>query len=262
MTDNDKRDLIQKSNEAWKKLSEWWNDDIGDGDPYHRYLIFPGMLKLVDCKPGKKILDIACGNGTLSRRFSALGAKVLGVDISETFIKQAVERSDSSIRYRTLDATSEIELAELASIEMFDSVVCSMALHDLPTITPLLQSLSSLLCSNGNFIFSIPHPCFNMGEVTLDFSSEHPCISRNSYINPVHLEMKSKRNQPINQHCFHRSLADIFHEFFSVGMVLDALLEPSVSGVKEDMSKVDLDWKYLPQIPPAMLCRFIFNKSI
>jgi 2-polyprenyl-3-methyl-5-hydroxy-6-metoxy-1,4-benzoquinol methylase len=252
--------LIQQSNDAWKELSKWWDDDIGDGDPYHRYLIFPGMLKLVDCKPGKKILDIACGNGTLARRFSALGANVLGGDISETFIKQAIARSDGSIRYRLLDATSEAEFAEIASNETFDSVVCSMALHDLPTIKPLLKSLPALLNSEGNFIFSIPHPCFNMGEVTLDLLSAHPSISRSTYIEPVHLQMKSKPNQPINQHCFHRSLTDIFQEFFSVGMVLDALQEPSISGVQEDMSKVDLDWKYLPQIPPAILCRFVFKK--
>ncbi len=26
-------ELIQKSNSAWKTLSKWWSDDIGDGDP-------------------------------------------------------------------------------------------------------------------------------------------------------------------------------------------------------------------------------------
>ena len=54
-------------------------------------------------------------------------------------LKQATKRSDNSISYQTLDATSDEELAKLARLKDFDTVVCSMALHDLPTIFPLIK---------------------------------------------------------------------------------------------------------------------------
>ena len=214
MKDKNKNALIEKSNDAWRQLSSWWDENIEDGDPFHRLLIFPGMIELVNCQPGTKILDLACGNGTLARRFTALGASVLGTDISETFIEQARARSEEGIRYKVLDATSSSDLQDLAKQEQFDVVVCSMALHDLPTITPLIDSLSALLHKDGKFIFSIPHPCFNMGEVDLSFFSERPSLTRTNYIKPMHLEMKSKPGQPVNQHCFHRSLMELFGHFF------------------------------------------------
>ena len=31
----DEKKLIEKSNMAWITLSEWWDNDIGDGDPFH-----------------------------------------------------------------------------------------------------------------------------------------------------------------------------------------------------------------------------------
>lgn len=259
MSVENKKKLIEKSNNAWQRLSAWWDNDIQGGDPFHRYLVFPGMLRLIDCKPKQKILDIGCGNGALSRRLFDRGVDVLGVDISEIFVEKAIEKSDSMMRYQVLDATSESELLNLSSLEKFDVVVCSMVLHDLPVIEPLLNTLSKLLRPNGCVVFSIPHPCFNMGEVRLDFFSESPHVSRARYVNAGHLEMKSKKNQPISQHCFHRSLAELFQSFFSVGMVLDRLEEPSVSQVKEEMKSVDLDWKLLPEIPPALLCRWVFK---
>ena len=254
-----KKDLIEKSNDAWRQLSSWWDENIEDGDPFHQYLVFPGMLELVDCQAGTKILDLACGNGTLARRFAALDGKVLGTDISETFIEQAKARSSKDIRYQVLDATSTTELEALAKQEQFDVVVCSMALHDLPTITPLIDSLKLLLTQAGKFVFSVPHPCFNMGEVELNFFSDEPSLKRCNYINPMHLEMKSKPGQPVNQHCFHRPLMNLFCQFFNADMSLDALLEPSLSAIEKDLSEVDLDWKLLPEIPPAMLGRFIFK---
>lgn len=259
MSEKNEKEIIEKSNEAWRQLSAWWDDDIKDGDPFHRYLVFPGMLELVNAQPGKRILDVGCGNGTLTRRLAASGAAVMGVDVSETFVEQAAKRSGSAISYEILDATSDEELAKLTSLEDFDSVVCSMALHDIPTISPLLNALPALMNKNGSFVFSIPHPCFNMGELTLDFFSDNPSVSRSKYIKREHLLMKSKRDQPISQHCFHLSISDLFSQLFAAGLVLDGLKEPSISSVKEDMSQVDLDWRILSEIPPVLICRWVLK---
>lgn len=254
------KNLIDKSNEAWKTLSEWWDESVQDGDLFHKLLVFPGVLNLIGCRPGLRILDLGCGNGALSRKLSALGTDVVAVDVSETFIKKAIERSDGAIQYQVTDLTADSELQALSSCGQFDVVVCSMVLHDLPTLEPLLGALPSLISEEGCFIFSIPHPCFNMGSVNLDFFSDSPSISRASYVASEHLEMKSKPNQPVNQHCFHRSIAELFSLFFSKGMVLDGLEEPSVSNLDINLDAEDFAWKLLPEIPPVMLCRWVFKK--
>lgn len=260
MKKKDQQKIIDESNEAWKKLAEWWDNDIGDGDPYHRLLVFPQMIELTDCKLGQKLLDIACGNGTLSRRFNAQGADVVAVDLSDIFIQQAIEKSESSIDFSVMDVTSRDDLSKLTK-HKFDKIVCSMALHDLPTIQPLMEFLPKLLSEEGSFIFSIPHPCFNMGDVKLDFFSDTPHLSRSRYIRPQHIKMKSKPNQPIDQHCFHRSITEIFKNFFSIGMVVNGFVEPALCDVSENLDNVELDWKLLPEISPVMICRCIFDSS-
>jgi 2-polyprenyl-3-methyl-5-hydroxy-6-metoxy-1,4-benzoquinol methylase len=253
-------DLIHQSNSAWEALAPWWDAEIENGDPYHRYLIFPHVLRLLEIKPGQKILDFACGNGALSRRMAALGAHVVGIDVSEAFIQKARERSKDlqNLRYQKLDATSEQSLLHLAQQEKFNTVICSMALHDIPTLEPLIHALPKLLTPGGMFIFTVPHPCFNSGEIQLNFFGETPSITRSTYIKPQHLEMHSKKNQPIKQHMFHRSLSELLGKFFSAGFVLDAFEEPAMGNIQEEN---EIAWKHLPEIPPALICRLILRTS-
>jgi len=69
-------------------------------------------------------------------------------------------RSCGDIEYRVPDATDETVLMTLGP-GRFDAAVCSMALMDLPTIAPLLSALRRLLKPGGQFVFSVPHPCFS-----------------------------------------------------------------------------------------------------
>ena len=115
-------------------------------------------------------------------------AHVLGVDVSETFIKRAQQKSNNKVSYKKVDATSLDELVQLTEHAKFNKVICSMALHDLPVIHPLIQSLPKLLQSDGIFVFSIPHPCFNMGDMLLELMGDHPKVSRSKYIKPEPLK--------------------------------------------------------------------------
>jgi SAM-dependent methyltransferase len=46
-------------------------------------------LELLDPKPGERILDVGCGNGTLTRRIAECGATVLGIDNSPEMVAAA-----------------------------------------------------------------------------------------------------------------------------------------------------------------------------
>ena len=56
---------------GWDQMTDWWDENIGDeGDLWHRALIDPPLLRLVGEVSGMYVLDFACGNGYLSRRFT------------------------------------------------------------------------------------------------------------------------------------------------------------------------------------------------
>ncbi|WP_118856986.1 class I SAM-dependent methyltransferase [Sphingomonas mesophila] len=77
-------------------------------------------LELLDPQPGESILDIGCGDGTLSEEIRTRGAEVVGIDNSLSMIAAA--------RARGLDARL-MDAAELKFSESFDAAFSNATLH-------------------------------------------------------------------------------------------------------------------------------------
>jgi trans-aconitate methyltransferase len=77
-------------------------------------------LDLLDPEAGERILDIGCGEGTLTKKIAERGATVLGVDTSPEMIAAA--------RQKGIDAQL-VDLAEMAFSSEFDAVFSNAALH-------------------------------------------------------------------------------------------------------------------------------------
>ena len=78
------------------------------------------VLDSLQPQPGERILDLGCGDGILTEKLVALGAKVVGVDNSPDMIAAARLRG---IDARTMDARS------LTFESEFDAVFSNAALH-------------------------------------------------------------------------------------------------------------------------------------
>jgi len=81
------------------------------------------LVRAVGVKPGLKVLDLGCGDGTTAVPAAKLGADVLGVDIARNLVeagnRRAREMGLSNLRFREGDAT---DLAGLQD-KSFDLVV-------------------------------------------------------------------------------------------------------------------------------------------
>ena len=77
-------------------------------------------LDLLDPQPGEHILDIGCGDGTLSEKIVERGATVVGIDNSISMIGAA--------RARGLDARY-MDAADLRFSEAFDAAFSNATLH-------------------------------------------------------------------------------------------------------------------------------------
>jgi len=78
------------------------------------------VLDLLQPQPGERILDLGCGDGILTEKLIALGAKVIGIDSSADMIAAACGRG---IDARIMDARS------LTFENEFDAVFSNAALH-------------------------------------------------------------------------------------------------------------------------------------
>jgi 2-polyprenyl-3-methyl-5-hydroxy-6-metoxy-1,4-benzoquinol methylase len=251
--------LNDQVKDIWNANAEFWDSKMREGNAFHKTLIEPTQLKLLNIQAGDKILDIACGNGQFARKMAELGAKVTAVDFSDKFIAIAKSKSKANIHYRVIDATSKTDLKKLDG-NLFDSVVCTMALMDMENIEVLVNHLPKLLEKDGIVVFSVMHPCFNSGEITLvhevddmggELKSKYS-VKISNYLVERSILGVGMAGQPKPQYYFHRPLSTILKYFFANGFVLDVLEEPSFINI-ENSARIH-DNVYKP-IPPALVCR-------
>jgi SAM-dependent methyltransferase len=247
----------------WNANARWWDDRIGDGNDFQTLLIEPATERLLNVAAGDTILDVACGAGRFARRMASLGATVVAIDTSSEFIARARERTpaDASIDYRALDAASQQDLMSL-DVNRFTKAVCTMALMDMPEITPLFRALAALLPRNGTFVFSVLHPCFHsatiqrFAEMYEDGPGRHVTrtgVKVSSYLSPSAHKTEGIVGQPEPQFLFHRPISRLFQHGFDAGFAIDGFEEPGFT--QAETPKAGVRWNDMPDIPPILVVR-------
>src|SRR5215218_4034375 len=136
-----------------------------DHDHFFWRLGLPALLELVG-EPGRRTLDLACGEGRLSRVLAERGHVVVGVEGSPALAAAAREAAPW-IPVLDGDAAA-IPLADAAA----DLVVCSMALLNFDDMDAAVREVARVLEPGGRFCFSTVHPSTSLksGE---DYFAEH-----------------------------------------------------------------------------------------
>jgi ubiquinone/menaquinone biosynthesis C-methylase UbiE len=218
---------------GWEQMADWWDKRFGDeGDFWHRMLIDPPLLRLVGEASKLRVLDLACGNGYLSRRFARQGAIVTGVDANALIVAHARAREAQEplgITYHVSDA------ANLSMLEdnSFDLVVCNMALMDIENATGAIEEVARVLQSKGRLVASLAHPCFDkLNNSGWEIEHIYPKttvwrkMSRYREIATDDLPWIRVSDQIVYTHSYHRPLSWYFHTLRVSGLVVAAFEEP------------------------------------
>jgi 2-polyprenyl-3-methyl-5-hydroxy-6-metoxy-1,4-benzoquinol methylase len=265
MSEADLKAANAQTRSAWNANAAFWDERMGEGNDFVEVLIWPAARRMLDLKPGERVLDIACGNGLYARRMAALGAEVVAFDFSEELIARAREHNSthaSHIQYHVVDATDENALLALGK-RQFSAALCSMALFDMADIHPLLHALNHLLLPGGRFVFSIIHPCFDnpytarVSEQTNQDGELHTAyaVKVTGYLTPTIQPASAIIGQPQPQLIFHRPLQDLFGAAFAAGFVLDGLEERAFPP-NHPAGRNPMGWGgNFSEIPPVMVAR-------
>ena len=165
----------------WGEVADWYDQFVGDeGSEYHQKIILPGVMRLLEMKSDhskgpRAILDLACGQGVLSRKLAALGHAVVGLDAAAPLIESARNRNQAeklSVRYEVADPTKLLaDNGKLAvdltppgatKFEGFDAITCILAIQNMTPLSPIWQACRTALVPGGSLILVMMHPCFRI----------------------------------------------------------------------------------------------------
>jgi len=146
-----------------QEFNRWAAQGEGEKMEHHHLDITEKTIRLMNLRPGERVLDLGCGQGRFTRRLAERGARVVGIDWSQEMLARARRHERAvpqGIEYRRLDARSCGSAWPPGS---FDLVVGCMSLMDMPDLPRVLRAAHRLLRRRGRLVFSISHPLNTAG---------------------------------------------------------------------------------------------------
>lgn len=227
---------------SWNKVATWYDKSVGqDGHYYHEHIVIPGVLRLLDLKNEDSLLDLACGQGVLSRKIKPI-KKYLGLDLSKDLIKFAKEHNRQN--------NHEFMVCDLSKIlqprtEKFDKATIILALQNIELANNVIKNAANCLKKGGRLVIVLNHPCFRIPRQSswqTDIKNKQQQRVLNRYLSPLKIPIDmnpSEKNQEQNKKItwsFHNSLQDYSQMLSENGFLIEKIEEWSSD--KESMGKM------------------------
>ncbi len=217
----------ENNNTTWGNVAGWYDDLLAQDDTYQTKVILPNILRLV-APEGKKIIDVACGQGFFSKALAQAGAQhVLGLDISPNLIEIAKKNETEKLHFGVSPA-NDLKPVQSGS---FDVATIVLALQNIKEMSETLKEVSRVLISGGKFVLVLNHPTFRIPKASSWGFDEKENIqyrridAYNSSFS-VDVDMApGQKNDKTKTVSFHRPLQDYFKTLSNAGFVVTGLEE-------------------------------------
>lgn len=256
---------------SWQGVARWYDEMIDEkrNDHYDKVIV-PGALRLVQPAAGTRILDLACGQGVVSREMARLGASVLGIDAAAGLIDAAKARTSEMesrgeldrglIEYRVCDAL-EIAGAGLKAAS-FDACACIMALSNINPMEPAIRGVADLLKPGGRMVIIITHPAFRAPDQTSwgwDEQSRSQFRRVDGYLSPGQkaIQMHPGSAPDVTTWTFHRPVQTYVRTLSEAGLLVDAMEEWPASRVSQPGPRAETENRARREIPLFLAIRAV-----
>lgn len=167
---------------SYEAFAEYYDSLMSDVDYHQRAEYIDKIIKRY--KPDSNLLvDLACGTGSMTVEFAAMGYDVIGTDISQDMLSKAREKSDGSILYLCQS------MQKLDMYGTIDAFVCTLdSLNHLESRDEVVKAFSKVslfLEPDGVFVFDMNTPYKHekvLGNNTFVIENENVyCVWQNNY---------------------------------------------------------------------------------
>ena len=199
----------------YDEFAEWYEEWIGD-----KPSLIAAHSDLLPAVTGLRVLDIACGQGRMSRYLARLGADVVGVDISAAMLGKARAIGPEDIAYVRADVARHPAWWDGRP---FDGCTCELALMDIDDLAGTLSTVTTLLRPGGWFVASIVHPCFPGSARGRSNWPEEGYECEGWWSSPDH----NPEGVRIRVGATHRKLSTFLNALLDAGLEAERFVEPS-----------------------------------
>ncbi len=144
--------VVVPAEDLWEIHADWWIEGFTDGaDPEYTEQILP--LAAAELAGARRVLDVGCGDGQISRLAAQLGAEVvIGVDPTWNCVTVANERAGGPVFARA--GAGALPFAARS----FDAVVACLVFEHIREVDDAIAEVARVLVPGGRFCFFLNHP--------------------------------------------------------------------------------------------------------
>lgn len=211
---------------SWEPIEKWYHGIVGEeGHYYHRQIIIPGILRLME-KP-TSVLDLACGTGVLGRHIPEK-VEYCGVDAAPSLIKAAKAANRfPHHEYVVADITKPLKLKK----NDYSHAAIILAVQNLESPEGAFRNAQKHLALGGKLLLVLNHPCFRIPRqsswgIDEDKKLQYRRIDR--YLSPMNIPIKThpgKAQDAQESLSFHHPLSDYSRWLYEAGFAIELMEE-------------------------------------
>jgi SAM-dependent methyltransferase len=238
--------VVSRTRTDFVRLSEAWEAEAGQ---WIRWARTPGhdsywkfhrdeFLRLVP-QPGRRTVDIGCGEGRLARHLKHLGHHIVAIDSSPSLVAAA----------RAVDPSMDVRLADAAALPLEDAsvdlAVAFMSLQDIDEMPAAIQEATRVLEPGGRLCLAIVHPLNSAGRFEQSTADARFVIDGDYLGAFQYADTMERDGLMVTFHSRHRPLEAYFAAFEDAGLLVEALREPRMPEYAI-VSEAARRWQRLP----------------
>lgn len=172
---------------SWQKVSHWYQKTVGEsGSFFHKEVILPRSLALLHLQSSSRLLDLACGQGVLSRALPNIEF-YQGFDLSPELIKEADKLNHQpKHHFQVADVTKPLPI----SFSEFSHGTIILALQNIAEPDKVIHNFSRHLSIGGKLLLILNHPCFRIPRQSsweIDNKNKIEYRRLNRYLSPLRI---------------------------------------------------------------------------
>jgi SAM-dependent methyltransferase len=212
------------ADDLWQEYAQWWIDGFTDGaDPEYAEQIMP--LAATELAGARRVLDVGCGDGQITRLAAGLAGveRAVGIDPTWNQIRVAVERGDASGFARA--AAAALPFAPSS----FDAVVVCLVFEHVDDVDAAVAEIARVLEPGGRFCFFLNHPLLQtpgsgwIDDQVLDPPEQYwrigPYLTEAATVEEV--------EQGVHIRFIHRPLSRYVNALAEHGLLVERMVEPA-----------------------------------